>query len=60
MDPFGQEAPAEDPIRPPEDPNRRLVEIARLLGARLLWVRRPRLPEAEEPLSEDDIGGTGI
>ncbi|RTH35474.1 DNA polymerase III, subunit gamma and tau [Thermus scotoductus] len=60
VDPFGQEAPAEDPIRPPEDPNRRLVEIARLLGARLLWVRRPRLPEAEEPLSEDDIGGTGI
>jgi DNA polymerase-3 subunit gamma/tau len=60
VDPFGQEAPAEDPIRPPEDPSRRLAEIARLLGARLLWVRRPRLPEAEEPLSEDDIGGTGI
>ena len=52
-DPFGQDAPA-------EDPHRRLAEIARLLGGRLLWVRRPRLPEAEEPLSEDDIGGTGI
>ncbi|WCM40650.1 DNA polymerase III subunit gamma/tau [Thermus antranikianii] len=59
-DPSGQGAPAGEPIRPPEDPNRRLAEITRLLGARLLWVRRPRLPEAEEPLSEDDIGGTGI
>lgn len=52
-DPFGQDAPA-------EEPHRHLAEIARLLGARLLWVRRPRLPEAEEPLSEDEIGGTGI
>lgn len=59
-DPSGQDAMAEEPIGLPEDPNRRLAEITRLLGARLLWVRRPRLPEAEEPLSEDDIGGTGI
>ncbi|MFN3180173.1 MAG: DNA polymerase III subunit gamma/tau, partial [Thermus sp.] len=59
-DPSGQDATAEEPIGPPEDPNRRLAEITRLLGARLLWVRRPRLPEAEEPVSEDDIGGTGI
>ncbi|WP_243027900.1 DNA polymerase III subunit gamma/tau [Thermus albus] len=58
--PSGPDAPAEEPPRPPEDPNRRLAEIIRLLGARLLWVRRPRLPEAEEPVSEDDIGGTGI
>ncbi|MFN3368070.1 MAG: DNA polymerase III subunit gamma/tau [Thermus sp.] len=65
---LGQEAPAEEALghgrspylEPPEDPNRRLAEITRLLGARLLWVRRPRLPEAEEPVSEDDIGGTGI
>ncbi|WP_105317796.1 DNA polymerase III subunit gamma/tau [Thermus tenuipuniceus] len=60
VDPAGQDTPAEEPLRPPEDPNRRLAEITRLLGARLLWVRRPRLPEAEEPVSEDDIGGTGI
>ncbi|WP_114313073.1 DNA polymerase III subunit gamma/tau [Thermus caldifontis] len=59
-DPPGQEVQAEVPPRDPGDPNRRLAEIARLLGARLLWVRRPRLPEAEEPVSEDDIGGTGI
>ncbi|WP_135257321.1 DNA polymerase III subunit gamma/tau [Thermus caldilimi] len=59
-DPFGQDAMAEEPIGLPEDPNRRLAEITRLLGARVLWVRRPKLPEAEEPLSEDDIGGTGI
>lgn len=66
--PFGPDAPAEEPPRPPEDPNRRLAEITRLLGARLLWVRRPRLPghgrspylDPEEPVSEDDIGGTGI
>ncbi|MDM7324362.1 MAG: DNA polymerase III subunit gamma/tau [Thermus sp.] len=49
------------------DPQGRLAEIGRLLGARLLWIRRPR-PSAhgrspyldEEPMSEDDIGGTGI
>ncbi|WP_038055181.1 DNA polymerase III subunit gamma/tau [Thermus amyloliquefaciens] len=55
-DPPGQEVRVEDP----GDSNRRLAELTRLLGARLLWVRRPRLPEAEEPVSEDDIGGTGI
>ncbi|MFN4070506.1 MAG: DNA polymerase III subunit gamma/tau [Thermus caldifontis] len=59
-DSSGQEVQAEVPPRDPEDPNRRLAEITRLLGARLLWVRRPRLPEAEEPMSEDEIGGTGI
>jgi DNA polymerase-3 subunit gamma/tau len=43
-----------------EDPGERLTQIARLLGARLLWVRRSRALEAEEPVSEDSIGGNGI
>jgi DNA polymerase III subunit gamma/tau len=44
----------------PEDPAQELTRIARLLSARLLWVRKPKALEAEEPLSEDNIGGTGI
>lgn len=66
-----QEAPPWEPLweepgvglaeeDPEEDPGQRLAQIARLLGARLLWVRRPRAQEAEEPVSEDEIGGTGI
>lgn len=65
------EAPA--PPSPPEEeveaeeaaeeaPEEALRRVARLLGGRVLWVRRPRTREApeEEPLSQDEIGGTGI
>jgi DNA polymerase-3 subunit gamma/tau len=65
-----QEAPKAEP--PPEyppweeeeareeDPAEALNRLARLLSARLLWVRKPKAPEAEEPVSEDGIGGNGI
>ena len=43
-----------------EDPGEELRRLARLLGGRLLWVRKPKAPEAEEPVSEDGIGGNGI
>jgi DNA polymerase-3 subunit gamma/tau len=43
-----------------EDPAEALNRLARLLSARLLWVRKPKAPEAEEPVSEDGIGGNGI
>jgi len=43
-----------------EDPSEELRRLARLLGGRLLWVRKPKAPEAEEPVSEDGIGGNGI
>lgn len=58
-----EEAPweaAREEAAPEEDPGQRLAQIARLLGARLLWVRRPKALEAEEPVSEDGIGGSGI
>lgn len=45
---------------PEEDPGQRLTQIVRLLGARVLWVRRPKALEAEEPVREDGIGGNGI
>ena len=57
------EPPLEDPpweAEEGEDPSEELRRLARLLGGRLLWVRKPKAPEAEEPLSEDNIGGTGI
>ncbi|TBH17601.1 DNA polymerase III subunit gamma/tau [Thermus thermamylovorans] len=53
-------AEEEDPQGGVADPGQRLGEIARRLGARLLWVRRPRATEPEEPVSEDEIGGSGI
>ncbi|GAA6756249.1 hypothetical protein Thermus77420_17250 [Thermus thalpophilus] len=43
-----------------KDPETRLHQIARLLGGKLLWVRKPKAPEPEEPVSEDNIGGSGI
>ncbi|WP_022797401.1 DNA polymerase III subunit gamma/tau [Thermus islandicus] len=43
-----------------EDPERALARLTRLLGASLLWVRRPKAPEAAQPPSEDAIGGNGI
>ena len=45
-----------------EAPEEALRRVVRLLGGRVLWVRRPRTREApeEEPLSQDEIGGTGI
>ncbi|WP_243093529.1 DNA polymerase III subunit gamma/tau [Thermus thalpophilus] len=57
--------PAPREARPPEgemgkDPETRLHQIARLLGGKLLWVRKPKAPEPEEPVSEDNIGGSGI
>ncbi|MCS6868459.1 DNA polymerase III subunit gamma/tau [Thermus sp.] len=56
--------PAEEEPLPPEpegeDPGQSLTRLARLLGGRLLWVRRPKPSEPEEPLSEDSIGGSGI
>ncbi|GLV49164.1 DNA polymerase III subunit gamma/tau [Thermus sp. LT1-2-5] len=57
-----KEAPEEAPKdeAPPEDPETRLHQIARLLGGRLLWVRKPKATEPEEPMSEDSIGGSGI
>ncbi|AFV75102.1 DNA polymerase III, subunit gamma/tau [Thermus oshimai JL-2] len=52
---------AKDPLpEAPEDPETLLRHLARRLGGRLLWVRKPRAEEAEEPLSEDEIGGNGI
>lgn len=59
----GAEVGAGDPSRYLADPHGRLVEITRLLGARLLWVRKSRssrLSEPEEPVMEDEIGGIGI
>jgi len=53
-----EEAPKDE--APTEDPEARLHQITRLLGGRLLWVRRPKAPESEEPMSEDAIGGSGI
>ncbi|GGN03183.1 DNA polymerase III subunit gamma/tau [Thermus composti] len=52
--------PAPEAEGPPleEDPEARLRQLARRLGGRLLWVRRPKAKE--EPLSEDEIGGNGI
>ncbi|MCX7848797.1 DNA polymerase III subunit gamma/tau [Thermus sp.] len=63
--PLPVEAPrAEEEPLPPEpeeeDPGQGLTRLARLLGGRLLWVRRPKPSEPEEPLSEDSIGGSGI
>ncbi|AEV15057.1 DNA polymerase III holoenzyme tau subunit [Thermus sp. CCB_US3_UF1] len=63
--PLPVEAPrAEEEPLPPEpegeDPGQSLTRLARLLGGRLLWVRRPKPSEPEEPLSEDSIGGSGI
>ena len=57
------EPPLEDPpweAEEGEDPSEELRRLARLLGGRLLWVRKPKAPEAEEPVSEDGIGGNGI
>ena len=57
------EPPLEDPpweAEEGEDPSEELRRLARLLGGRLLWVRKPKAPEAEEPVSEDSIGGNGI
>jgi DNA polymerase-3 subunit gamma/tau len=56
------EPPLEDPPGEAKevDPSEELHRLARLLGGRLLWVRKPKAPEAEEPVSEDDIGGSGI
>ncbi|GAB5603873.1 DNA polymerase III subunit gamma/tau [Thermus sp. FJN-A] len=74
--PKGPSPPPPRPVPPPEedvpqdpppggepgegDPGQRLAQIARLLGAKLLWVRGPKAQEVEEPVSEDEIGGTGI
>jgi DNA polymerase-3 subunit gamma/tau len=57
------EPPLEDPpweAEEGEDPSEELRRLARLLGGRLFWVRKPKAPEAEEPVSEDGIGGNGI
>ncbi|SDE47946.1 DNA polymerase III, tau subunit [Thermus arciformis] len=53
--------PSEAPPPPTEDPKAALARLSRLLGGRLLWVRGPKeASEPGEPLSEENIGGTGI
>ncbi len=59
--PLSPEPQGEASPPPAEDPQAVLSRLARLLGGRLLWVRRPReVAEPGEPLSEENIGGTGI
>ena len=59
-EPFPEYPPWEEAEAKEDDPAEALNRLARLLSARLLWVRKPKAPEAEEPVSEDDIGGSGI
>ncbi|WP_347240740.1 DNA polymerase III subunit gamma/tau [Thermus sp.] len=62
----GPQKEASRPEPPPpeedreEDPQEVLARLGRILGGKLLWVRKPKAPEAEEPLSEEGIGGSGI
>ncbi len=55
-----EEAPGVGEVGRGEDPSQELARLARILGARLLWVKGPKALEAEEPVSEKDIGGTRI
>jgi len=59
-EPLPEYPPWEEEEAREEDPAEALNRMARLLSARLLWVRKPKAPEAEEPVSEDSIGGNGI
>lgn len=58
--PSGAQDPWPEAQDPPPGPETLLRHLARRLGGRVLWVRKPKMAEAEEPLSEDEIGGNGI